>query len=221
MLHHMNRAVGGIPKLEFGAGSVDSVDRTTYTFSSIAIGTASITRRVVVCVRPRITGWVAGGGSDPTVTVGGVGCTLLTSNTNGLATNIGAWLFITNNVVPTGTTANVVVTTPDSRTMTACFIATYALSKNNPTIKQLEINVPSNAITSNLNSSQVGIFFGSGATSSVITGMSLSGPATQNYYSGIIESGGLLAATITGSGSCQITTTGTGSAARCILATWG
>jgi hypothetical protein len=51
--------------------------------------------------------------------------------------------------------------------------------------------------------------------------MSLSGPASQDYYSGISENGGIIASTITGAGDCQITTTGTGSSSRCVLATWG
>lgn len=92
-----------VPKvLTFHESQVDPANRTTYTFSGVAIGDAKPDRRVIVGVSE------AGGtaSSIPTsVTIGGVSASKLTeANTGNSIASI--WIAL----VPTGTTANIVLT---------------------------------------------------------------------------------------------------------------
>ena len=86
----------------FQTGASSISDLTTYTFSAQAIGAASVNRRVVV-----FAGWAAGGAlTISTATIGGVTATVdgaVALGTNRALSAISA-------VVPTGTTADVVIT---------------------------------------------------------------------------------------------------------------
>jgi hypothetical protein len=78
----------------------DFADLTTYTFAAQAIGTASATRRVVVVIRTASTRTVS------SVTIGGVSASIDHTVTSASV----ARLATVSAVVPTGTTADVVVT---------------------------------------------------------------------------------------------------------------
>jgi len=86
----------------FASSAVDSVDRTIYTFSGVAIGTATLDRKVVVSPVGNIG---AGGGAVSTVTVGGISASLVVAIIGGVQS-----AEIWQADVPTGTTADVVVT---------------------------------------------------------------------------------------------------------------
>jgi hypothetical protein len=105
------------PAISHVSNAVDAVNRTTYTFSSQALGAAAADRRIVV---------VAGGGggsigTTSAVTVGGVSATQVAEYTDG--TNISAIWWAE---VPTGTTGDVVVTF--SVTKGDCGIVCYRLT---------------------------------------------------------------------------------------------
>jgi len=78
---------------------ISATDASSYSFSSMAIGAVSSSRRVVVGF-----GWRAG--SAVTVSVGGI--TLTQAAATAQSTSSGVWIGYAN--VPTGTTATVVVT---------------------------------------------------------------------------------------------------------------
>lgn len=81
--------------------TVDGTNLTTYTFSARNIGAAVAGRKVPVLVKGR-----AGGGNRPlTVTVGGIGAALVCTLTSVGSDRVSIWQAI----VPTGTTADIVV----------------------------------------------------------------------------------------------------------------
>ena len=207
------------PTLQFGAGATSTTNATSYTFTSHAIGAAATNRYVVVLLVARP------GGTDTgvTVTVGGQSCSAVSGGPlPGSGLTAYPYIFITDAPVTTGTTASVVVTYPV--TGSACRISTYALYTTNNSTPNFYGGAggvsSTQTINSPLASGEVGITMGFPTTSNALTSVSISGPATQNYNSGIAESSGILAATLTGSGTVTITAVGSGSLARVILATW-
>jgi len=110
---------GGGITATFQASAVDAADLTTYTFSSQPIGTASATRRVVVGVTSRST-------NVSSITIGGVSATL--DNDYAFSSNRAT---IASAVVPTGTTANVVVTF--AAATTRCGLGVWTLNSGSPT----------------------------------------------------------------------------------------
>lgn len=95
-------ASGPAPKvLAYQTSAVDPSDLTTYTFSAQAIGTAAADRRVHVGV-----GATQNSPTISSVVIGGVTATQNIATTLGTASTVG--IFTAN--VPTGTTADVVVT---------------------------------------------------------------------------------------------------------------
>lgn len=92
----------------YTANAVTTTSTTTFTFSSLAIGTAGSNRVIVVTIHSQ-------GGSDtdkPTnVTVGGTGLSEIVSNEGSDSNFAVIWA----GAVSTGTTGNVVVTWPASR----------------------------------------------------------------------------------------------------------
>jgi stage V sporulation protein SpoVS len=210
-------AVAAPTTLQFGAGATDTSNLTTYTFSSHAIGSAAANRYVVVLVLAR----AAGTDSGVTCTVGGQSCSAVGGGpfATGAITAF-PYLFITDAPVTTGTTASVIVTYPT--TGASCRISTYALYTTNSTPNHTDAVTGANpqTINSPLASGEVGITMGFPTTTSSLTSISVSGPVTQDYNSGIAESSGILTATLTGSGTVTFSTVGTGSVARAILATW-
>ncbi len=95
-------AGGGLPV--FLQTATDAADATSYTFSSQNIGKASANRQIIVCTATRsvVSGVVSA------VSVGGVSATeLVTANFSVGQTYSSIWMA----TVPSGTTADVVVTT--------------------------------------------------------------------------------------------------------------
>jgi hypothetical protein len=94
----------------------DSVDRSTFTFSSQSLGTASDDRRIVVGIHTGGTGTIS------SVSIGGVSATRLTRSLDGSGNELCAlWIA----AVPTGTTGDVVVVW--STTTTNCAIGVWAV----------------------------------------------------------------------------------------------
>lgn len=113
----------GVPTLTFKTSSVSSSDLDTYTFSSLSIGTASTTRLVIaVCFAQNDN--AAAGVAPTSVTIGGVAATI---HVSGLGTSANeSSVAIASAVVPTGTTASVVVVYPDSQARAG--VAVYTLT---------------------------------------------------------------------------------------------
>lgn len=86
-----------VSQLAYQAVSLDTVARTTYTFSSISFGTAAADRLIVVQV-------YVDNGSASSVTIGGVTATQIRSATDGSANH---YFFAAT--VPTGTSGSIVV----------------------------------------------------------------------------------------------------------------
>jgi hypothetical protein len=86
--------------MTFHQSAFDAADLTTYTFASQPIGTASATRRVIVSISTNSTRTIS------SVTIGGVSATIDATNTLSGTGHVA----IASAVVPTGTTASVVVT---------------------------------------------------------------------------------------------------------------
>ena len=100
-LMNMIGGEGGKVLISPTANASDTVDRTIYTFSAQAIGTPASDRRIVVVAHGSVTG-------PPVVssaTIGGITATNALEVSDGAATNT-----ILIATVPTGTTADVVIT---------------------------------------------------------------------------------------------------------------
>lgn len=90
-----------------GNAGTASPSTPSHTFTSVAIGTAAADRYVIVAVACR------GGASQAdvsSVTVAGVSCTQIGSDVNAGASNSHLSLWLTNTVIASGATANIVVT---------------------------------------------------------------------------------------------------------------
>jgi len=98
-------ASSGTKLLTFQDISLDTVNRTVYTFSACAIGAEDGSRRVIVFVAGR-----AGGGTITGATIGGVTADIVVQVTNNAGGGNIAVSGIIIAAVPTGTTADVVVT---------------------------------------------------------------------------------------------------------------
>lgn len=99
------------------------VDGTVFSFLAQPIGEASDTRRIVVEV-----GTAGAAAATTTVTIGGIAASVDVDSGNSIG-NRRAWLF--SAVVPTGTTADVVVTCSTSQAR--CGIGMWHLTKGAPT----------------------------------------------------------------------------------------
>lgn len=93
---------------------------TTITYSTVAIGTASIDRVIVVCVSTELT---AGAISSATINSGS-GAVSMDASTNGAQGAVGVRVFWKK--VPTGTTADIAVTFAASQSATTQHITVYA-----------------------------------------------------------------------------------------------
>ena len=139
-------AVGSTPTIAFVDSATSSSTATTYTFSSMGIGTASSGREILV--------GVSGSGTDVTlnsVTVGGVAGTFV-AHQDDAAVSVSLY----RAAVPTGTTADVVVVFSSNKE--GCGAATYectdlptfpydvigATTASSTANRTLTVNVPAN-----------------------------------------------------------------------------
>lgn len=107
-------AASAAKTVTWGSYDYDEVDRTTYTFTGVTIGTASSDRRVhVICFASN------GGVTLSSATIGGVSATI---NTQAATGGSGQMAIITANVT-SGTTATVALTWSGSQTR--CGISAY------------------------------------------------------------------------------------------------
>jgi hypothetical protein len=226
MLHHALRIkAASFPQIIFGAGRTSTVTQNSTTFSFVPIGQNIPDRRVIVCVLYRVdnTTYV----SPATVTVAGQSCSVVAgSNSAGSPTTayIRTAIYITDAAV-SGTVPNIVVTAPTGESMTRCFMSAHAIIKSTALVLDQAVATgatgtnPSSQ-TSTLKTGQTGIFLAAASTTGTLTGMSVSGPLTVNYDTGVVSSGALITSTVTAAGTCTATPTGTGATARTVLATW-
>lgn len=132
-------AVNKYPSAAISAtGSASSTgNNTTYTFNNVSIGTAATNRVVVVIVQTQAT--------LSTVTVGGISATIVGSTS----------CYIAYAVVPTGTTATIVVT--HTASTTRCYVDTYRVIPGFSTTPYASINDS----TANTTSSGIAVTAGS------------------------------------------------------------
>lgn len=224
MQAHRMRAVAGLPPiLTFGGGALESANLTSVTFNNVGVGNPHLSRYIAVAFMCQVS---VVSSAQPSLTVNGAGTNISVMNLgSGTTTSQLCAIFVTQEPVTTGTTVNITASKA-GETMTRSAIAAYSIVTRGyePIVFQSLNNSNSNitpaAFTSLHTSRTVGITAASGGTGSTITGMNVTGPVGFNYFSGIFESGGLLSATVTGPGTVNWSSTGSGATIRPVLALW-
>ena len=125
--------VAALPSISFQACSTDGTNLTTYTFNSVAIGTASATRRVILGVVGEDSATIF---SISSATVDAVAATEVADEDGTGVVNSGIYI---SDVVSSGTTANVTVTFSEAiQSGTVCVWAVYDL--NSPTATSIAVD---------------------------------------------------------------------------------
>ena len=225
----LRSAAPTVSSLTFNAGARQLTDGNTQTITCLSIGTADVNRYVVIALRVR-NSTVSEDGNPASVTVAGQSCSLVVfvDNTSG-TTGVGHAIYITDDPVTTGTTANIVVTAPVGETLTSTFVSSYSLitfgSKPRVVYTDFKVFAASTAgysINSPWKSGNFGIVAGAAATNVGLTNFTMSGSGivTQNHSSGIFEFGALITGTLIGEGNVTFTTTGSQSFTKMVMAIW-
>lgn len=226
----LRSAAPTVSSLTFNAGGTQLTDGNTQTITGLSIGTANVNRYVVIVVRTR-NNTASEDGLPASVTVAGQACSLVAfvDNSGGTTTTCNA-IYITDNPVTTGTTANIVVTAPGAETLTSTFVSSYSLITfgSKPRVVYTDFKVsaasttPGVTINSPWKSGNFGIVSGVAATTVGLTSFTMSGSGivTQNYSTGILENSALITGTLIGEGNITFTTTGNSSTARMVMAIW-
>lgn len=108
------------PSVSLIASALGASGNGNRTFSAVSIGSANAARRVIVVV-----GASTGGTQNITsITVGGAACTIVKSQTNPI--NGEAVIAITNDLFPTGTTADIVLTASSTSGYNGITIGTFS-----------------------------------------------------------------------------------------------
>lgn len=118
MLAHKLRRAGRVPTLTYVTSTTNTVDGTSFTFSSHSIGTAAAGRLVVVAVGCRHPG---GGTTITGVTFNGSGGTSVAASTSSVNPTA-----IFASTIASGTTANIVVSVGSS--CGTCVISVYTIT---------------------------------------------------------------------------------------------
>ncbi len=185
MLSQMLRAAAGggvLPTVSYRATYSSTTDLTTYTFNTCDIGTASATRLVVVQVHGQPS---SGTRAVNTLTIGGTGATGYQNTARLYHTSL--WAL----AVPTGTTADIVVTF--NGTVNNCLISVYALydlSSNTP-VASNEAAANGTSVSLTLSAQKDGIVIG-GITGAANTTTTWTG-VTERYDTAVesaVRSGG-------------------------------
>lgn len=156
------------PTGNYNANTGSNTASTTFTFTSVSIGTASSTRYVVVAMIAQ------GASASPTsVTVGGISAT---SAAAAVTSSNRAELWIA--AVPTGTTANIVVTFAASTTR--CAVGSFS-------VYDITSTTPVNTATSS-GSTSMTLSVNTNANSVVIGTAFSSGSAPDATWVGVTES---------------------------------
>jgi hypothetical protein len=218
-----------ISSLTFNAGGAQFTDGNTSTVAGLSIGTANVNRYVVIALRTRTTP-ASEDALPASVTVAGQSCSLVVfvDNASG-TTGICNAIYITDNPVTTGTTADIVVTAPVGETLNSIGVSSYSLitfgTKPRVLYTDFKVSAASTAgysINSPWKTGNFGIVSGTAGTNSNLTNftMSGSGVVTQDYSSGITEFAAQITGTLTGTGDITFTTTGSQSVSRMTMAIW-
>jgi len=125
---------------------VDATNQTIYTFSAKSIGAASVNRRIIVCV---IMADGDAGSTVDTVTVGGISATAIVQADGGSGNTRRSEIWLAT--VPTGTTADIVVT--NNEAVLGVNIAVYRAigCAATATDTQTDITATANAVSATLN----------------------------------------------------------------------
>lgn len=164
---------------EFRTSAFDLTDLTTYTFAAQSIGTASATRRVVVGV-----GWASAAATTvSSLTIGGI--TATADGDSGAATgNRRAMIF--SAIVPTGTTADVVVTL--SGTGARLGIGVWRLSGGGPTgATSASVNAGSGTLTVTTVADDIVFAYGFSGNSSATPATATWTGASERFDDGLNE----------------------------------
>jgi hypothetical protein len=189
--------------------TIDTVDRSTYTFNSVNVGTAAANRRIVVGIVSRVT---LGTDTLNSVTCNGNAMALVAESTR--SGNPATVVSLYEIVEPSGTTANFVVTF--SATTSHCSLDVFTVANSNgvktDTLTSTAVN-PTGTITVPTNGCAVGICgFGASAGTGSVAWTNLSEDSDIQVESGTFAStahsnslGGdtTITATITGTGAVR------------------
>lgn len=207
MLHHALRAESTKPSFTYNGSANDSTDLTTYSFTSVSIGTAATNRLVFVTV----TSVASGNRLISSATIGGISATVIESTPNA-----GASTKIIYAVVPTGTTATISITF-DS-TVLRCGVGSYSiynLKSTSPVSRANGSTWTSGAISATLSVPENAIIL-AGVSNSTNSNTFTWTNLTSNYDSLVdatFRFSGASAQVSTGNSSYTVTATSTSAAA--------
>ena len=200
-----------LPTKEFQATTFDGTALTTYTFASQNIGIASSTRRVIVAVR--ILSSAAR--TISSVTVGGVAATAVVTRTVTNFFNYRLSFYIAD--VPTGTTADVVITNSGACEASSISVwAAYNLASSIAVDSDLSTNTSSPFAIPSLSTTEGGIL--------VAASLSLTGGAVSASWTNATERSDVsssYAGAFVGSSAADAGTTGAGVAVSVAVAGTG
>ena len=215
--------------MEYGGSASLLATFSSNSFTGVPIGTASSNRYIVVGIGYRFNS--TADNSAPTVTVNGQSCSVVESSysntTTSAAVRTGCILYITDAPVTTGTSTTIVVN-GGTRQFTRVFLSAYAITPSSGgvpvgTSQKTPSDTTSFATNSHavtLSNGMVGTVMCHVSTASTVTGLSVSGPVTENYNVRPNSSSGFLSATINSSGTVVTTAMGTSANARTITTVW-
>lgn len=144
-INGLDATSGGALTLTYLTNASDNTDLTTYTYSSLNIGAVGDRDYVVVVLYGRCVG--SNGATVSTVTIGGVSAAQSVLRTANDTTN-SIVVAIYTAAVPSGTTANVVVTYSTGMARAGCSLYTI---KSNASITPVDTSSDANAGASTLN----------------------------------------------------------------------
>jgi hypothetical protein len=206
------------PSLEFRVSAVDATDLTTYTFSTVDIGVADSTRRVIVGV----AGAAGAARTLSSATIGGVSATIHTNLSSADHSSLISVL------VPTGTTATIVLTF--SGGMISAGIGVYRLI--NETVSTPHATATDTTLSAGVLSTTIDVP-SNGALVAVCKGFAAISPptytwsgATERYDQTVESADSHSGASETGLGSetgrtVSATLTGLGPSGTLSVLTWG
>lgn len=194
------------PTLEYLGESDQSVSLTTFTFSSFSLGAATSDRMIVVCY----FGFFPTPAAAPTVTVGGVSATSVTSASILNYRSGIAWA-----IVPTGTTGDIVVTWGGVEAQ--CGIAVYSVKNYNSSTPYSSGTATGISPTANVNTKSNGVVI---AVSQADSGSSHSFSYVTENYDGGAANGFGAGSVISAATTTSQAVTDTGPNTALVVASW-
>lgn len=195
--NHRSFVAPSVQLITTGTGASGNGNRT---FSAVSIGSANAARRVIVVI-----GASTGGTQNITaITVGGAACTIVKSQTNPI--NGEAIIAITNDLFPTGTTADIVLTASSTSGYNGITFGTFSALNLTSSTATATASTTTNGGVMSLVVPPRGIAIGAGGAGGV-TGISTGGTFT-NFDTAYFRNGYAGGVGVYGTGACLQSETG-------------